>query len=70
LKKVKQKEIAKVFGVTDSCISQLLSGKRGLTWPRAKEWAAKLKIRPSFLMDADPEKLRKILTSKVANLNN
>ncbi len=49
-RKLKQKDVAKILGTTPSRISELLSGKRGLTLDLAKGLYNKLNIDPRLLL--------------------
>lgn len=49
-RKLKQKDIAKILGTTPSRVSEILSGKRGLTLDLAKALYHKLNIDPKFIL--------------------
>jgi len=49
-RKLKQKDIAKILGTTPSRVSEILSGKRGLTIELAKGLYNKLNIDPKLIL--------------------
>lgn len=49
-RKLKQKDIAEILGTTPSRISEILSGKRGITIELAKGLYQKLNISPELLL--------------------
>lgn len=49
-RKLKQKDIAKILGTTPSRISEILNGKRGLTFDLAKALYTKLNIDPKIIL--------------------
>ena len=49
-RKLKQKDLAKILGTTPSRISEILSGKRGLTMELAKGLYNKLNIDPKLIL--------------------
>ncbi len=49
-RKLKQKDLAKILGTTPSRISEILSGKRGLTFDLAKALHQKLNIDAELIL--------------------
>ena len=49
-RKLKQKDLAKILGTTPSRISELLSGKRGLTIDMARGLYHKLNVDPRLIL--------------------
>ena len=49
-RKLKQKDLAKILGTTPSRISEILSGKRGLTFELAKALHQKLNIEAELIL--------------------
>lgn len=49
-RKLKQKDIARILGTTPSRISEILNGKRGLTYDLAKALYTKLNIDPKLIL--------------------
>ena len=57
--KLKQRNIAKLLGVSDPLLSMILSGKRGISYPMAKKLNALTRIEKDFWMEATADELRK-----------
>ncbi len=51
-RKLKQKDVAEILGTTPSRVSEILSGKRGLTIDLAKGLYTKLNIDPKIILTA------------------
>jgi len=51
-KKLKQKELAKILGISDTRVSEVLRGKRKVNLELAKKLHTKLGIDASFLLQA------------------
>lgn len=49
-RKLKQKDLAKILGTTPSRVSEILNGKRGLTFELAKALYTKLNIDPKIIL--------------------
>jgi len=49
-RKLKQKDVAEILGTTPSRISEILNGKRNLTYDLAKGLYAKLNIDPELIL--------------------
>jgi HTH-type transcriptional regulator/antitoxin HigA len=49
-RKLKQKDIAKILNTTPSRVSEILNGKRGLTFDLAKALYTKLNIDPKIIL--------------------
>jgi hypothetical protein len=62
--------MAKFLGISDTMLSNIFIGKRGLTWKRANVWAEKLKTTPTRLLRAEPEELKRIVLTKGKKLVN
>ena len=67
---ITQRQLARTLGISEPCLCRLLQGKRNLSWKLAKEWAERLRTRPSILMDAEPAKLKKLLLERGGDLIN
>ena len=70
MREVTQTQIAEYLGISGSFMTRIFLGKRKLTWERANDWAEKLKTRPTRLLRAEPEELKRIVLTKGKKLVN
>jgi len=60
-RRVFQKDVAHHWGISESLLSNLLKGSRGLGWQRCKAVSRKIGVDPAVLKEASPKKWRRFV---------
>lgn len=60
--KIKQKNMAKVLGISQPLLSMILKGDRNMTYGLAKKLNALTKIEITFWMEAAPDEIKRALS--------
>ena len=61
MKIIRQTQIAKMIGISDSFLSQIMAGKKRPHWKTAKKLAKTTHTTPELWLDGSPEQIRKAI---------
>lgn len=56
-----QVEISKILEITQAMVSQIMNGRRSVTWAMAKKLSENFGRSPAWWMEADIAKIRRVL---------
>ena len=62
--KMNQMEVADLLGVSQATVSYWTTGKRRITWAMAKKLSEHFGRTPSWWMEAEPDRIKRVLRGK------